>query len=147
MTTVVETVKEMIQHVMQKNTPGQEKATLGESSQQMLNMLVISPTQRNAIEYRTCGQSENSLWHDHHWGRLTASNFGSIVRRVKPAGPLVAHLLYEKVPCRIAALVWGRDHEKEACAAYCQQTGRTVAARGLIGWLWIHWLQSGWVCL
>ena len=79
MTTVVETVKEMILHVMQKNTSGQEKATLGESSQQMLNMLVILPTQRNAIEYRTRGQSENSLWHDHHWGRLTASNFGSIV--------------------------------------------------------------------
>ena len=48
-----------------------------------------------------------------------------------PAGPLVAHLLYEKVPHRIAALVWGRDHEKEACAAYCQQTSRTVAAWGL----------------
>ena len=94
--------------------------------------LALSPTQQHALEYRTRDQSSNPLWHAFRWGRLTASRFGAIIRRVKPAGPLVKSLLYDSVPETLPSLKWGREHEDDARKCYEAQQGCKVACRGLV---------------
>ena len=85
-------------------TSARQDASTDVLTQQLVDALLLSPQQQHAVEYRTLGQSENALWIEHRWGRLTASRFGNIVRRVKPAGPLVTSLLYESLPRSVPAL-------------------------------------------
>ena len=71
----------------------------------------------HALEYQTRGQATSSLWHEHHYGRLTASRFGSVLKRVSSPEPLVERLL-SKRHASSAALKWGTDHEDTARDAY-----------------------------
>ena len=98
----------------------------------LLGELPLSSRQIHAVEFRTRGQSDNALWHEYRWGRLTASRFGPIVRRSSPAGRLVVSLLHESIPSGFPALKWGRDHEAAAREAYCEAKKVNVALRGLV---------------
>lgn len=99
-----------------------------------LQGLALSPRQQHAVEFRTRGQNTNPQWYDFRWGRVTASRFGAVARRTKPAGPLVQSFLYAKPLPDLPALRWGRDHEGEARTAYVDTrgTGVKVAERGLM---------------
>lgn len=115
-------------------------------AKKILEQQALTITQRHALEYRTRGQASNSLWHDFRWGRITASRFGAVVRRTKPAGPLVEALLYSKNPAQnVPSLKWGRDHEEKGRAGLCYE----VRMEGCVSWtcrlrVWLHRMQPRW---
>ncbi|KXJ24866.1 Exonuclease [Exaiptasia diaphana] len=85
----------------------------------------------------TMGQRDNSSWHLARRGRLTASNFGSVLncKRVTPS--LLKRLLGEYDLSRVKAVQWGTNNEKEAINYFKTSTGLQVAETGL----WLH--ESG----
>jgi len=58
--------------------------------------------------------SLNSLWQQLRRPRLTASVFGTVVKRRKNFEKLVETILYKPPPGSIPALEWGRSHEDNA---------------------------------
>jgi len=58
--------------------------------------------------------SPNSLWQRLQSVQLTASNFGSIVKRQSKFEKLVETIHYKPPPGAVAALEWGRSHEDTA---------------------------------
>ena len=96
--------------------------------------LQLSDRQRHALEYRTRGQGDCSLWKDHRHGRLTASNFGRVFVRSASTGTLVHSLLYRGALPALPALAYGREHEEDARDAYVlwqAEQGRTVTVRSV----------------
>ena len=81
----------------------------------------ITQQQRSYIEQHTKNQSEDSLWHHQRKLRLTASNFGRVVKRrpTTPVGNLVKSLLYPK-PFSTEATCWGTQHEDDAKKQYLE---------------------------
>lgn len=67
----------------------------------------------------TMGQANNKQWFVQRTGRLTASAFKRICCCTKPVG-LLKTLLYPSDRAVSEAMVYGRDHEKDAVAAYVQ---------------------------
>ena len=58
-------------------------------------------------------------WHEERYCRLTASNFGAVVKRRSAHTNLATTLLSNKVlSSTIWAIKWGRDHEQIALAQY-----------------------------
>lgn len=81
----------------------------------------VSQSQRDYIEQHTLRQSEDSLWHHQRRLRLTASNFGKVVKRrsTTAVGNLVKSLLYSK-GLSTEATRWGINHEDEAKRQYLE---------------------------
>ena len=96
--------------------PLQDLAT---TCQMFLPKLKLSSQQVRALEYRTRGQADNDQWHLQRYGRLTASMFGKVTKRVASMTTLVKHLLYNPAPpSHLPALKYGREHESDARMAY-----------------------------
>ncbi|XP_065182559.1 uncharacterized protein LOC135813389 [Sycon ciliatum] len=97
----------------------------------------VSRQQRHALEYRTRGQAGNRQWKMQRYGRLTASNFGVIVKCKSAHPSLVKRLLSQSV-INSPALSWGREHEDEAVRIYLEKqhmsgmNGLCVSRRGLV---------------
>ena len=83
------------------------------------------------IEQATVGQADNTLWHAHRKGRITASNFYKVKTKVESlrkdekntvsAEKLVASLIGECAPPRdLPALKYGREMEPVAKAFYLE---------------------------
>lgn len=85
----------------------------------------------------TSGQRDNPSWQMIRKGRLTASNFGSVlnVKRVTPS--LIKRLLGEYDLSRVKAVQWGVTNESEALKAFTMKTGLAVVETGV----WLH--ESG----
>ena len=89
------------------------------------------------IEQNTRKQAESQLWYQQRRLRLTASNFGRVVkRRTKtPIANLIKHLLYRKA-LDVASLRWGRTHEEDARQCYISHMAKegmvTVTECGLM---------------
>ena len=79
----------------------------------------------------TVGQRNNPAWHIARRGRLTASNFGSVLdaKRITPS--LLKRLLGEYDLSRVKAIQWGVDNEEEAIRAFTLKTGKTVKETGI----------------
>ena len=76
------------------------------------------------VEEQTRLQSDDSLWFQQRWLRLTASNYGKVARRRStPVANLVKSLLYNK-PVNTKGLRWGKDHEVHAESSYKQYLSR-----------------------
>ncbi|KAL9976556.1 hypothetical protein ACROYT_G013875 [Oculina patagonica] len=106
-------------------------------SQQQLDCLV-----RNAkvqehvvilVSKITVGQRDNPAWHLARKGRLTASNFGSVLQAKRVTPSLLKRLLGEYDLTRVKAVQWGLNNEEEALKAFTNLTGITVTETGL--WL------------
>lgn len=71
------------------------------------------------IEEKTRGQHDNSLWRELRQDYLTASNFGTVVKRraTTPCHNLVKALLY-KNPVNTPGILYGRVNEKVAIEIY-----------------------------
>ena len=98
----------------------------------------------------TRDQSSNDQWFDERKKRLTASNFGAVIKRKKSIHPIS---LLEKIhnqhrqsnppaPCK-----WGLDKEENAIKAYCsfkKQEEKTVSVCSRCGFVvnptspWLH---------
>ena len=66
----------------------------------------------------TVGQRDNPAWHLARSGRLTASNFGSVLKAKRVTPSLPKRLLAEYDLSRVKAVQWGVNHEEEAIKAF-----------------------------
>lgn len=79
---------------------------------------------RNNIEIKTRPQSYCARWHEERYCRLTASNFGAVVKRRSNHQKLAQSLLSDKtVPSTVRAIRWGREHESVAFEEYSRVVG------------------------
>ncbi|CAH3142166.1 unnamed protein product, partial [Pocillopora meandrina] len=81
----------------------------------------------------TVGQRDNPTWHLARRGRLTASNFGSVLHAKRVTPSLLKRLLGEYDISRVKAVQWGVNNEAEAIKAFTNLTAKTVQETGL--WL------------
>ena len=101
----------------------------------VLNGMKPTNEERLAIAKATEGQRTNPLWLKYKKHRVTASNFGLVLRAVNrnlfyPS--LFKTLLGEySSSARAASVQWGIDHESCAIQAYSQRTGLAVQPVGL----------------
>ncbi|XP_044182630.1 uncharacterized protein LOC122963280 [Acropora millepora] len=106
-------------------------------AQQQLDCLVRKAkiTEANVllISQITVGQRDNPAWHLARRGRLTASNFGSVLHAKRVTPSLLKRLLGEYDLSRVKAVQWGVNNEAEAVKAFINLTGKTVQETGL--WL------------
>ena len=79
------------------------------------------------------GQRDNPAWHLARRGRLTSSNFGSILHATRVTPSLLKWLLGEYDLSRVKAVQWGVNNEAEAVKAFTNLTGKTIQETGL--WL------------
>lgn len=70
------------------------------------------------VELATRQQARSDSWFLERICRLTASNFGRIIRRQRNFRTLACEILYHKPPSALPSLVFGRRMEKEAVALY-----------------------------
>ena len=82
----------------------------------------------------TVGQRDNPAWHLARRGRLTASNFGSVLKAKRVTPSLLKRLLGENDLSRVKAVQWGVNNEEEATKAFSLKTGKTVKETGI----WFH---------
>ncbi|PFX18644.1 Alkaline nuclease [Stylophora pistillata] len=79
----------------------------------------------------TVGQRNNPAWPIARRGRLTASNFGSILHAKRITPSLLKRLLGEYDLLRVKAIQWGVDNEGEAIRAFTLRTGKTIKETGI----------------
>ena len=81
-----------------------------------LTSLQVTVEQATELTRETVDQdpSLNSLWQQLRRPRLTASAFGTVIKRRKNFEKLVETILYKPPPGTIPALEWGRSHEDTA---------------------------------
>ena len=83
------------------------------------------------ISQLTVGQRDNPAWHLARRGRLTASNFGSVLKAKRVTPSLVKRLLGEYDLSRVKAVQWGVNNEKEAIKEFTLKTGKIVKDTGI----------------
>lgn len=81
----------------------------------------------------TSGQRESPAWHQARKGRLTASNFGVVLKAKRATPSLIKRLLGEYDISRVRAVAWGVDNEAMAVKAFTRITGLNPINTGL--WL------------
>ena len=106
--------------------------------QQQLDCLVrrsrLQETDTLKISELTVGQRDNPAWFLARRGRLTASNFGSVLKAKRITPSLVKRLLGEYDLSRVKAVQWGVNNEEEAIKAFILKTGLEVKETGI----WFH---------
>lgn len=87
---------------------------------QYFESLHVSTEECEIINEITIGQSINPKWREARHGRLTASDFGKIVRRKTETLPdnLLKYILGYCPTFTNKAVEWGREHEKVAVDSY-----------------------------
>ena len=104
----------------------------------LMGSLCVTQEQIRAVEMGTKNQHNNPLWGHYRSGRLTASNFGAIVKCVegnrKPSASLLKTLTGEYDASGAKAVQWGLLHEKTAVTKYESERNVTVQPAGL----WLH---------
>jgi len=105
----------------------------------IVKRLPISPEVIKQTALATCGQRENNFWGPVRRGRLTASNFGTVLKSVNsgrtPSKSLLKSVLGQYDIAGMKAIQWGCTHESAAIAAYEKQTDKSVTPTGI-------WLSS-----
>ena len=106
--------------------------------QQQLDCLVCRSRLQQAhilnISEVTVGQRDNPAWYLARKGRLTGSNFGSVLKAKRITPSLLKCLLGEYDLSRVKAVQWGVNNEEEAIKAFTLKTGAAVKETGI----WFH---------
>ena len=106
--------------------------------QQQLDCLVRHSRLQQAdilnISEVTVGQRDNPAWYLARKGRLTGSNFGSVLKAKRITPSLLKRLLGEYDLSRVKAVQWGVNNEEEAIKAFTLKTGTAVKETGI----WFH---------
>lgn len=94
---------------------------------------ISTEDKRKRIEEQTRGQHENRMWHELRLNYLTASTFGTVIKRKSstPCHNLVKRLLYNKKELNTAAVIFGREKEKVAIKMYEEEMHCVVVNCGL----------------
>ena len=97
---------------------------LQEVGQEFIDTITPNSQQRSEIEKATRMQANCVRWYEERHCRLTASNFGAVVKRRSAYTNLATSLLSRRVLSTVRALKWGRDHKKIALAQYSSEIAR-----------------------
>ena len=101
----------------------------------LMQQMAIDPASSCQVEEMTRGQADNPLWSVYRRGRLTASNFGPVVRCLnsnrKPSQSLLHTLLGTKDLSKMRAVQWGKNNESTARDLYSELQEVEVQQRGL----------------
>ena len=106
----------------------------GLQTEHFLNCLKISVEHQKAVERLTVGQRENPAWQNLRKGRLTASNFGVILKAKRITPSLMKRVMGEYDLSGVQAISWGITNEAEAIKAFEAATEMAVKETGL----WLH---------
>lgn len=94
---------------------------IAELAMDFIGRISLAPTTVAALEEATAEQSQSKRWHEEHFGRITSSRFGEIIKCRQPS-TLCTRLLYlSKAVLSSAAIQWGRTNEQKAREAYAKQ--------------------------
>ena len=88
----------------------------------LIEKLRISEDQRVAVNTATIGQRDNPSWQMKSKGRLTASNFGSVLKCKRVTVSLIKPILGQCDLSRVQAINWGIINENEAKKVLQQKT-------------------------
>ena len=80
---------------------------LQEFGKSFISGITLTDMQREMIEKKTRLQSNCVRWHEERFCRLTASNFGKIIKRKSEFENLAQELLSNKKLSDLPALKWG----------------------------------------
>ena len=94
---------------------------LQELGQEFIDGITPNSQQKSEIEKATRMQANCVCWHEERYCRLTASNFGAVVKRRSAQTNLATSILSSKVLSNVRAIKWGRDHEQIALAQYSSE--------------------------
>ena len=84
----------------------------------------------------TTGQRSNPAWHQARKGRLTASNFGVVLKAKRATPSLIKRLFGEYDISKVRAVAWGVNNESLAIQCFSQISGIQSVETGL-------WLDEG----
>lgn len=99
----------------------------------LLEQMKLTEEQQCAVQKATIGQRENPSWQLLRKGRLTASNFGVILKSKRATPSLMKRLSAEYDLSGVQSINWGVVNEAEGIKAFTKATGLTVTDSGF--WL------------
>lgn len=100
----------------------------------ILASMVLPDEQWRSIQVATTGQRSNPNWHLFRRGRLTASNFGVVLKAKRVTASLLARVLGKQLALDgVLSVQWGIVNEREAIRAFTVATDMPVQGSGL--WL------------
>ena len=89
--------------------------------------MALSEEQQRAIQVATTGQRTNPNWHLFRKGRLTASNFGAVLRSKRVTASLIARVLGQQQALDgVLSVQWGTMNECEGVRAFTTATQMQV---------------------
>ncbi|KAJ8258033.1 hypothetical protein GJAV_G00192400 [Gymnothorax javanicus] len=100
----------------------------------VLSSLAVTDLEKQQIEEATVGQAKNPLWSAYRKGRVTASNFGSVLAAVRRKSYPLSFFKTLLGQCNLEgseACEWGNLHEPTAKQDYTKRTGAVIQERGL----------------
>ena len=117
-------VKARINHQILQVTLPPSFECLQEFGKSFISGITPTDMQREMIEKKTRLQSNCVRWREERYCRLTASNFGKIIKRKSEFENLALELLSRKNLSDVPALKWGKEHENDAYESYKQILAR-----------------------
>ena len=116
---------------------------IGAVGMKFLTSLKHSNKENVQIELNTRGQRLCSRWQQERQYRITASKFGTVIKRRRNYTNLAKQMLYSQVSeGTVSALLWGQQHEADALKSYkttlshdlkLSQVGIFVSECGFLG--------------
>ncbi|XP_034077337.1 uncharacterized protein LOC117549482 [Gymnodraco acuticeps] len=93
--------------------------------------MALSEEQQRAIQVATTGQRTNPNWHLFRKGRVTASNFGAVLRSKRVTASLIARVLGQQQALDgVLSVQWGTMNECEGVRAFTTATQMQVHESG-----------------
>ena len=98
---------------------------LQELGKEFIDAITPSSEQTINVEQKTRMQANCARWHEEHFCRLTASTFGTVMKRKSNHQKLAQYLLERKmVPSTVRAIRWGREHEDVVFDIYSSEMNK-----------------------
>ena len=109
-------------------------SSIGQACRTFLESIQYAPAGIAAVESATRQQRYCRRWQEERQYRITASRFGTVIKRRRNFDTLVKQLLYTSFNSSgVSALVWGQHHEEDALEQYRQtlMSGHSLHRAGL----------------
>ena len=92
-----------------------------------LENISVTPEDAVALEKRTVLQGESKEWLNQHSRRITASNFGKVLFRVKfPSDSMLKGIFLSSISLNARAIAHGKAKETVAKTIYCRKMQKRI---------------------
>ncbi len=105
---------------------------LNEKESTFYGGMTVTPSDAEALEKETRGQSDSKIWHHVRSQRLTSSTFKRIVSRVSDFSTLATNMQKQKRSVQTQAMKRGLELEPDAAAQYEEETGNRAFPCGFV---------------